>query len=160
MTEKQYIRCINCGLTVEYGEDLHLKSDRPSFRFTRLIDWWEFQKKYVREMHIEPGKTIFSDGGVKLFLSEAFQDKTLLAEGELSIDDTAVRCGDLAFDLARIEATSVVSGRNLTFVHDKKNYTARGGERFDPVKYAFLFNRLDTAMKQRSADKYYNIDEA
>ena len=159
VSEKQYIKCRNCGLTVEYGEDLHLKSDDPAFVFSRLIDWWSYQKKYVREMEILPGKAVFSDSGVKLFSSEPFEKKVLLASGDVSVDDTSLRCSDRVFDVAKIEAASVVSGRNLTFVYEKKEYTMRGNVRFNPLKYAFLFNRLDTLMKLRSTDKYYNTEE-
>ena len=158
-SEKQYIRCSACGLEVEYGEDLRLKSDDKSFRFCRLIDWWNFQKKYMREMTISPGDVIFFDRDVKLFSSEPFKGKKLLAKGDATVDESVLRCGNVGFDINKIEAASVVSGRKLTFVCENKSYMLIGDIRFNPLKYVFLFNKLDTKMKLLSTDKYFNTEE-
>ena len=124
----------------------------------RLCEWWEYEKNAVKNMEIQPGKIIFHDDDAKLFSSTPFTARELLCRGAVSISDSVLSCGDRSFDVSGIESASVVSGRNLTFVYDKKDYTIRGGKRFDPLKYIFLFNRLDTAMHRNSSDKYFNLE--
>ena len=157
-SEKQFISCSRCGLKVEYGEDLLLHSDDPRFTFKRMIDWWNYQKTVVRDMPVEPGKTIFEDDGVKLFRSEPFEKRVLLTKGRVKIDDRTLTCVGSVFPLAEISNASVVSGRNLTFVCGGVDYTVRGGKRFNPLKYIFLFNRLDTLLREKAADKYFNLE--
>ena len=157
-SQKQFINCSRCGLKVEYGEDLHLHSDDPRFKFDRMIDWWNYQKQTIREMPVEPGRVIFQDDNAKLFYSEPFRARVLLAKGRVFIDDRRIVCGDKEFPLDKISSASVVSGRNLTFVCDGTDYTIRGGKRFNPLKYIFLLNRLDTPMREKAADKYFNLE--
>ncbi|MBP5729566.1 MAG: hypothetical protein J6X19_00035, partial [Clostridia bacterium] len=153
-----FINCSRCGLKVEYGEDLHLHSDDPRFKFDRMIDWWNYQKQTIREMPVEPGKVIFQDDNAKLFYSEPFTARVLLAKGHVEIDDRRIACEGKEFPLDKISSASVVSGRNLTFVYDGTDYTIRGDERFNPLKYIFLFNRLDTQMRVKATDKYFNLE--
>ena len=157
-SEGIHIKCKDCGLTVEYGEDLHLYSENKDFVFTRLIDWWNYQKRAVREMEIGDG-VIFSDSSARLFLTDPFQKRLLLAEGGVGIDRKTLFCGERSFALADIERASVVSGRNLTFTADGHDYTLRGGERFNPLKYIFLLNKLETKMSLKKNDKYFALEE-
>lgn len=152
-----HIYCSECGMKAEYTEDLHLKSDDGQFPFTRLCEWWDFQKAAVRDMEPKDG-AVFSDKGVKLTSSTPFEKRTVLAKGDMSIDGKALTVGGIAFPLEGITSASVVSGRNLTFVCDKKDYTVRGGPRFDPVKYMFALNRLDSAMHKNKSDRYFDLE--
>ncbi|MBO4217302.1 MAG: 1-acyl-sn-glycerol-3-phosphate acyltransferase [Clostridia bacterium] len=150
--------CLNCGLSVIYREDLHFESDDPEFGFSRLIDWWSFQKKYMRELAAEPGETVFGDGAVRLFRTERFKKKVLLAEGELTADCSSLCIGGKRFGFDGITAVSVVSGRNLTFSCGDADYMIRGGERFNPLKYVFLINRHNAGSRGWE-DRYFNLED-
>ena len=150
----KYLTCSRCGLTAEYGEDLRMHGVEG---YERLADWWEFQKKAVRDMPVEPGKRIFGDRGVKLFRSLPFTRRKKLGKGDLVLTDKTMSCAGTEFDVSGITSASVISGRKLTFVYDRNDYTLRGGKRFDPVKYIFALNRLDTAMRRNKTDKYFNL---
>ena len=52
-SDGNYLFCKECGLKVEYTEDLHLKSFDPSFKFKRLVDWYNFQIKFVNESNFD-----------------------------------------------------------------------------------------------------------
>lgn len=54
-----YLHCSNCGLKVEYSEDLQLKSDNPDFKFSKMIEYWNYQKRYIKDMLIYEDKVIF-----------------------------------------------------------------------------------------------------
>ena len=81
-----------------------------------------------------------------------------MGKGNISINDTTLTIIDKTFDLKDIEIASVVSGRNLIFSYQGNDYTVRGNKRFNPLKYIFLFNKLDTKMRNTHADKYYNLE--
>jgi len=148
--------CTGCGMTAEYGTDLRVHGVAG---FDRLIDWWEFEKHAVRDMEVEPGKLIFRDKKVTLSQANPYEKRQKLCEAGLELTDSALRCGDFEFDLSKITSASVVSGRKLTFVYEKNDYTLRGDERFNPVKYMFALNRLDTAMRANGADRYFTLGE-
>ena len=146
--------CSSCGMSAEYGEDLLIHGVDG---MTRLVDFWEFEKKAVREMTVVPGEVIFHDEGVKLLNTEPFKEIIKLDEGELSLTDTEIKCKDHSFDVRKITSASIVSGRNLVFKYEDNDYTLRGGKRFNPVKYIFALHKLDTDMQRTGIDKYYDI---
>ena len=156
-SKKELLHCSNCGLKVEYTEDLHLKSDDTSF--TKMIEWWNYQKRYISNMEIKKDRVIFEDDNIVLRLNEPFRKKTVLHKGHIAITDTQLVFNDFKIDLSLISIASVVSGRNLLFTVNGINYAVRGDKRFNPLKYIFLFNKLDTLMKKNSADKYYSLKE-
>ena len=47
-----------------FGEDLHLYSEDPSFKFNRLVDYWNYQKRVIKDMEIKKGETIFHDDNI------------------------------------------------------------------------------------------------
>ncbi|MBP5269683.1 MAG: 1-acyl-sn-glycerol-3-phosphate acyltransferase, partial [Clostridia bacterium] len=150
------IGCRACGMKAEYGTDLRIHG-LPGYE--RLADWWEFEKKAVREMTIKPGNTVFSDGSARLFSSVPFEKRKLLCRGPVTLTDGTLRCGKLEFEVAKITSASVISGGKLAFVYGKSDYTVVGGKRFNPVKYIFALNRLDSAMKINGTDLYFNLGE-
>ena len=158
-SEKQFLRCGKCGLTVEYGEDLHLKSADGSFTFSRLVDWWDFQKKYMLELKPSPGETVFSDDGVKLFRTKRYEKKKLLASGRMTATDSSVSVGGFLLEFGKISAPSVVSGGKLTFIYGEDDMMITGGERFNPLKYVFLFNKPRGASRRGKADKYFGLED-
>lgn len=154
-----YLHCSNCGLKVEYSEDLHLKSDNPDFKFSKMIEYWNYQKRYIKDMLIYEDKVIFSDKNVKVRKTNPYEKKVNLFKGEISLTDKKLNYGKQSFDLSKIESASVVSGRNLTFTYDGNEYTLRGHKRFNALKYIFMFNKLDTLMARNKSDQYYNLEE-
>ena len=156
-SEGNYLKCHNCGLEVEYTEKLSLKSNDSTFTWTKLNDWYEYQKQWVRDYEIQPGKIIFEDEDVTLTLSNPYQTKELLNQGKLVLTDTTLSVADTVFNLKDIMIASPVSGRNLCLTINDENYVIRGQERFNALKYVLMFNKLDTRMKKEELDKYFNI---
>ena len=158
-SEGNFLYCRNCGTKTEYTEDMHLKNADPAFPFTKMIDYWNFQKRYLKDLAITDGETIFSDKDVKVIISDPYRKRKVLYNGDISLDSKYLYYGKNKFDLKNIEISSVVSGRNLTFLYEGRNYVLRGGKRFNPLKYALIFNKLDTKMKEKGADLYFNLEE-
>ena len=70
-----------------------------------------------------------------------------------------LKIGDLAFELKKIEVSSPVSGTKLLFTYDKASYEIKGDDRFNPLKYSLMFNKLDTLMHQNNIDSYFKLEE-
>ena len=67
VSDGNYLTCKECGLKVEYTEDLHLKSDDPKFKFSRLVDWYNYQIDFVKNWKVSEGE-IFHDKYAKYTL--------------------------------------------------------------------------------------------
>ena len=51
-----------------------------------------------------------------------------------------------------------MSGRKLCFTYGEDNYQIKGPKRFNALKYALIFHKLDTKMHRENTDNYYNIN--
>lgn len=158
-SEKEHFRCTNCGLDVIFTENMHFKSDDPEFKITTMLEWWNLQKIYIRSMNIAPNDVIFKDENVQLFEANAFKKRKLLNKGNMTLTDKELTFGDVKFQVKDIKYCSVISGQNISFQIENNNYLVVGHERFNPLKYAFMFNKLDTIVKEKHTDDYYNLKE-
>jgi len=153
------IICKNCGLEVEYTENLHLKSLDPEFKYTILNDWYQMQKKWVKEKEIVPDEIIFKDDNVRLFTSNSNQKRKLLSKGNIVLTDKELMFDNISFKIKDIEISSVISGLNFYFsLVDGSTYLVKGKKRFNPLKYVLMFNKLDTEMKIKKKDEYFTLD--
>jgi hypothetical protein len=154
-SEGNYLSC-SCGLRVEYTEDLHLKSDHPKFTFTRMNDWYQYQKRWMREFEPKDNEIIFQDPDVKIYTSIPYKKRKLITKGKLTVTKDELNFNDVVkIPLKELKMASPISGIKFNFSTKEDSYFVVGHERFNPLKYVFLFHRLDTGMKGN--DIYYNI---
>lgn len=158
-SKKEFITCQNCGFQVEFTEDLHIKTNNSDINYTRLLDWYNYQINWCKGFENPDNKTIFVDQDVRLVTAEAYEKSRLIVKGEMSLNNETLKIGELEFDLKKIEVSSPVSGTKLLFTYDKKAYELRGNDRFNPLKYVLMFNKLDTTMHQKNIDKYFRLEE-
>lgn len=151
------IKCNDCGLEVEYLENLTLKSNDSSFKYHRLNDWYQYQKEFVKNMDIGEG-IIFQDDNVKLRKVNPFIKEEKLAKGTLTLYKDHLTVGDYSIDVANIVSASPMSGRKLCFTYNTDNYEIKGDKRFNALKYALIFHKLDTKMHKENLDNYYSLD--
>lgn len=158
-SHKEFITCDKCGLNVEFTTTLKLKCDDPDFHFSTLNEWYQYQKKVIKDLKIKPGEVIFKDDNVKLVTMNPDEDTTLISKGELSIDDKCLKVDNVSFDLKDIICASPFLGKNLQLSILDKSYMILGEHRFNPLKYMFLLHKLDTAMKAKNVDKLFDIED-
>ena len=159
VSKGNYVRCSSCGLEVQYTENLYLVSDNPDFKFNRLVDWYNFQKDWIKDLKINDGETIFEDKKVVLSSVNPFEKKRKISKGDMSVTDKELIIDKISFDLKDIEIASPVSGRKLVFTCLGQNYEVRGEPRFNALKYVLLFNKLDTKMKADKIDNYFSLEK-
>ena len=156
-SEGNYIKCNNCDLEVEYHEDLSISSKDPSFKYHRLVEWYDYQKEYIRNMEINDD-LIFYDEDVKLDIVNPFVKIKHVDRGDMKLYKDRLIVGGTTLFITNILSASPMSGRKLCFTYDGNNYQLKGEKRFNALKYALIFHKLDTKMHRENLDNYYNIN--
>ena len=154
-----HLVCSKCGLDVEYTEDLHLKSNDSEFKFNKLIDWYNFQIKFLNDYNPEDG-TIFKDDNVRFYISNPYQKRKLISKGSLVLlKDKLIFDNKFEINVSDIEIASPINGCDFNFSTSDENYLVKGDKRFNPLKYVLMLNRLDSKMKATKSDIYYSLVE-
>ena len=155
-----YIYCKECGLKVEYTEDLHLKSEDPEFKFDKLVDWYNYQIRFVKSFETKEDEIIFNDqGGADLYISHPGKKRELIAKGPVILTKNFIKFAEKTLDIHEIEIASPINGNNFNFSTSTEDYLVKGNPRFNPLKFVLMFNKLDTQMKAKMADVYYDLVE-
>ena len=155
-----YLYCKECGLKVEYTEDLHLKSDNPEFKFTKLVDWYNYQIRFVKAFEPKEDEEIFHDEeGAVLYISHPDKKRELIAKGPVILTNKYIKFAEKTIDIHEIEIASPINGNNFNFSTANEEYLVKGNPRFNPLKFVLMFNKLDTKMRDSKADIYYNLEE-
>lgn len=152
------IYCRNCDFEATYHENLTLSTNDPKIDFTKLLDWYDFQKEFVKNFKIND-EFIFVDKECSLYLASPNSGKPLLeTDSLLSLDKDILKIGRHEFKLENIKIASPMSKRKLLFTYENENYEIKGNDRFNALKYVLMFNKLDTLMKKENIDRYYSLE--
>ena len=157
-SKREMIRCTKCGFEAEFTENLQLNVKDNKVNFTKLVDWYDYQKMWVKSFTAPQNDVIFSDENVQLFTCELYQKKKRIARGKMTLTSEKLTIGDAEFSLSDIEVASPVSGIKLCFTHQGHSYEVLGHDRFNPLKYMFMFNKLDTKMRLNNVDMYFALE--
>ena len=150
------IKCGNCGLTVTYGENLRLTSPDTDFKFDKLVDWYEFQLKYVREYDLNSADELFSDDEIELY-DKTEKERVLVASGRLTLFKDKLSLGGWSVPTSEISGCAAQDGNKFSFNAGDKSYLAVGHERFNGIKYLLFFNRVCRQIEEQGGDKYYGL---
>lgn len=150
------IKCSNCGLDVTYGENLRLSSPDPEFAFEKIVDWYEFQQKYVREYDLSSTDVLCSDENVKLY-DKTERKRVLVADGKITLTNGALSVGEWSIATSQIFGGCAQDGDKLSFNVGDRSYIVKGHERFNSIKYLLFFNRVCKLIEEKGGDKYYGL---
>ena len=145
------ITCEKCGLTVEYTEDLLLKSNEPKFTFNKLVDWYKFQLDFLKDLEIKENEVIYKDENIK-FIDKTKLRRKNMGKGELQLTSETITLGKIEIAVKDVISISPVGGTKLIINTNDKSYLIEGHERFNPLKYVLTFNKL-LDLKE----KYYGL---
>lgn len=158
VSKGQYIECLECGSKVKYTEHLRLEGDND-FPYTRMVEWYKFQKEFVKNYQVKEGEVIYKDEFCKLYTSESLQKRKLISKGSIALTDKELIFNDtIHLPIKELSIASPINGKNFNFTIGNNSYLLKGSDRFNPLKYVFMFNHLDTSMKEKSMDRYFNLD--
>lgn len=150
------IKCSNCNLEVEYGEDLRPHSADSSIKFEKMVDWYKFQLESVKNFHATPNQSIFVDQNIELW-DKSTVNHVLMHKGEISLDDTNLKFGDISFPLDSFTSATALGGRKLIINIEDKSYIVIGGAKFNPLKYLLFFNILCKQIAEKGGDEFYGL---
>ncbi len=153
------IVCEECGFEATFNENLSFSSEDPSFKFEKMLDWYNYQIRYVRDMKIEKGELIFKDSNIVLKTTNPYEKSRLLYEGDMKLYEDKLVFGDITYDIHDISVSSPLSGKKLLFTIGDDEFVVVGHDRFNPLKYILMFNKLDTKMKLNNLDNYFRLEE-
>ena len=153
-----YIECKECGLKVEYTNNLHLKPNDKEIKIEKMLDWYNYQIRYIKDLEIGDG-LIFGDDNVGIYTSELYQKRKLISKGRIELYKDRLVVGEFILNIGDINIASPTGGNKFALSTGDKNYIVIGSERFNPLKYVFMFNKLETKMKQKSLDIHYTLEE-
>lgn len=157
ISNKDTISCTECNTSFTYQENLKFKANK--FGFNKLIDWYCFQKEFIKNWDYKLEDLIYEDEVENVFEYEFLKKRKPIATGKIKLFGNKLMFGEnVEFDISSISAASPISGNKLSLLIGEKSYLIVGNERFNPVKYVQMFNRLETEMKQKHSDIYFNLE--
>ena len=157
-SEGNNVKCTKCNFEMEFGEDLKLHRKSEFGPDISMKDWYNLQKKWTLDYSPKKNENIFVDEDVELYMTDPYQKRIFLAKGRMVLNDNELTFGDIKFPLGNIIIASPISGTRLAFSDNEHSYLVKGEDRFNPLKYVLMFNRLETAMKISNNDHYYRLE--
>lgn len=152
------VYCRQCGLAVTYGENLRLVSRDSDFKFDKVVDWYEYQLKHVREYNLDAldGDTpICQDDNVTLY--DKTEARTYVTQGKLTLTKTTLTVGDWQISTADIFGGCAQDGDKFSFNVGNRAYLVVGDTRFNGLKYVLFMNRVCKQIAEKGGDKYYGL---
>ena len=153
-----FIECKKCGFKAEYTNNLQLVTNDEGINFHKMLDWYNYQIRYVNNLQIN-GDIIFNDKDVRVFEINPYKKRKLISNGSFKLFKDKLVLENINIDVKNIFVASPIGGRKFAFSTEDKNYLVIGNERFNPLKYILLFNKLDTKMKLNNTDIYFDLNE-
>lgn len=150
------IKCGHCGLTVTYGENLRITSPDPDFSFEKLVDWYEFQQKYVREYDLDSADVLATDENVTLY-DKTEKERVQVASGRITLRKDTLSVGDWQISTSEIYGGCAQDSIKFSFNVGSTSYLVIGNERFNSIKYLLFFNRVCQQIAEIGGDKYYGL---
>ena len=152
------VKCKKCDFEMEFGEDLKLHRVSKYGPDISMKEWYNLQKKWTLNYLPPKDQVIFKDKDVVLVSADPYQKRKTLYKGKMVLTDKELTFGDIKFPLGNINIASPISGTKLAFSDSEHNYLVKGSERFNPLKYVLMFNRLETNMNLKGNDNYYRLE--
>ena len=160
-----FIACLRCGRSAEYGEDKRLRGINCDFPFTYYADWYDAQEGFIRTINPDDYRQtpLYQDSG-NLFEVIPEHKKNLLwkdAGIDLYGDRIVIRKkkeSAAVFTFNTITSATTQLRNKLNFCReDGRIFQIKGGKRFNPVKYIHLFYRYQYIHGSKQNEFYLGL---
>lgn len=163
-SNKNLVKCTQCGMTVNYEDDKKLSSETPSFSFGYAADWYDYQESFIHSLPIDSyiDKPMFEDcsgfyevipNKRKLLISK--NAKIRLFSDRIEIDAGLSETLTLSFEEI---TTAAVLGRNkVNLYHNKKIYQLKSDKRFNGLKYVNMYYHYKNITKGDGNGKFLGL---
>lgn len=154
-----HFACSKCGLDVIYNENLTFTSKDKTFDFKKLVDWYNYQIRFLQDYNIEDGVLLKDIGEVKLYLSTPGKKRVLISNGKVELYRDKFIFENKIINVKDILIASPISGTNMAITTKEQEYLIVGHKRFNPLKYVLMLNKLDCPFAKDDGNIYYNLEE-
>jgi len=133
--------CNNCGLEVNYNEDLSLIANNESFSFKNVSCWYDYQLDIIRKNEYDE-ELIYSDK-VGLYKPRIYKNKEKVGKGKIEMykDKFVIdlKKDKLTFMFEDIEAITLLGKKKMNIYYKGVAYQVFGDKRLNLLKYINLF---------------------
>ena len=143
-SQKNAFRCEKCNLKAEYTEDLHIAPPVGEQKFSRIFEWYEYERREIVRRVLNGEKV--GDVGILFRESIKFKRKKKLAGDAVEIDKNNLYIIDgkqrQVYPLSEITALTMVGKKKFNFYYQGKILQVKGDKRFCAIKYVHVFDGL------------------
>lgn len=161
-SEKDLIKCENCGRKIRYNDDKTLCGIGFDLPFAFLTEWYDYQKNFVSNLTIEDFDTPLYDEKADLYEVELYKRKTLKKEGAaIRLFGNRMEIGEgedlVCFPFKEVSALSVLGKNKLNIYFDGAVFQVKGDKRFNALKYVNLCYKHKNELKGEKNGKFLGL---
>ncbi|MDD4077859.1 MAG: lysophospholipid acyltransferase family protein [Bacilli bacterium] len=159
-SKENHCYCRHCGLTVEYTEEMTLKSTNPNFTFKTIREWYLFQREFILAIDVESVGTMFSD--VNVILKKVIKNKIkkkclsgrlLINQSVLTVENQNVR---KEYPLKLIDSIAILGQNKINFYINNEIYQLKSNKSFNGLKYMHFYH-IVRMRRQGVKDEFLGI---
>ena len=141
-SKENKVYCKECGLEVEYLENLSLVGNKKDFSFQNVSDWYNFQIEFVKQIESFNEDVIYCDQ-VKAFSPQMYHSKIKLGTGtlkmyqdrfELDLD----KMNEVLY-FNEIDAVTILGKKKMNIYVGDNTYQVFYDDKTNFLKYLHLF---------------------
>lgn len=140
-SNKNVVRCKECGLEVLYNEDLSLTANYDEFNFKNISEWYDYQLETIKEK--EYNNSIIYQDKVGLYQPRLYKNRLKLGNGNISMymDKIVILANnqEYSFNFDDIEAMTLLGKKKMNIYHKGITYQVFGDKKLCLLKYVNLF---------------------
>ncbi len=162
-SENDMITCKKCNLSAKYTPRKEFVSEDPSFRFRFVLDWYEYQKRFVLGLDLTPyrdtpmyedisklsevipyksKKRIYKNAKISLYSNK------IIAEAENERKE---------FPFDAVSSLAVLGKNKLNIYIEKQIFQLKGDRRFNAIKYVNIFFRYKQLQKGEKNGEFLGL---
>lgn len=158
-----YFKCEQCNSTWEYSKNLEIKKDEKLYKYSNVLQWYNFQLDYVRTNNYKNSDKIFQDDLVILYSLKNNSKKEILDKGIVTLyNDKIIFSGErkTIFELSTIDAVAASGKQQLIFRLNNELYMIENNKKikddFNVVKYVTTINYIKSQSKEEK-NEFFGI---
>ena len=155
--------CEKCSSTWEYTNQLEIRKDGNIYKYSNVLEWYNYQLNLVRNNDYETEQNLFIDENLVLEQSLNGEKKELLDEGTVMLTPYKIIFkGEkiTEFDLTELDGVAAAGKQQVIFRKDNILFTIENNKKlredFNAVKYVTTINYIQS-QKKEDKNEFFGI---
>ncbi len=155
------VKCLKCGKEVKYDEYMKLSPVKGSFPFSRMCDWYDYQRDFISSLDLTPyfDRPLYEDHGNLVKTDRYKKPVTVYKDALIALYGNRYEISGTekkVFDFDDISAVTAQNENTLIIFYKQEVYQIRSHERFNVVSFVNIFYHYKNNLK---GNKYEFISE-